>query len=103
MTIGLSQQMFGLAQLAVRAVVFPLITKRRYTPGAATSLVLWLPIALAWIRDQQRNHGGLSGRHVLLATAMVAAFSAGGIVGPIQPFKGDASPYAFEDRQIRLP
>lgn len=103
MTIGLSQQMFGLAQLAAHAVVFPLITKRRYTPGAATSLVLWLPIALAWIRDQQRNHGGLSGRHVLLATAMVAAFSAGGIVGPIQPFKGDASPYAFEDRQIRLP
>lgn len=102
-TLGLAQKLFGFAEAAMHAVVFPAITKRRYTPGEATALLLWLPIGIAWIRDQQKNHGGFTSRQVLGALAMVVAFASGGIQGPIQLYKDKNSPFAFEDRQVQLP
>jgi hypothetical protein len=94
--LGLATILFNLFQ--VLGHVFEMNIKGRtwYNPGMATSISLFLPISIAYIRTVIPSLTGLIWLEAVLATLVILLCS---VVLPVQGMKNTASPYFIPEWQ----
>jgi hypothetical protein len=77
---GPKKRTFGLSVLSLVFLnglmhVAGTVARRRYNPGAATGVLLYIPLAIAGFRDAQSS-GDLSRRQVIEAVSLAVAYQA---------------------------
>lgn len=97
--LGLAPVLFGFAQALGHGIVFPRIAKARYSPGFLASLLLHVPIGIAYIRAQQAEQP-LKRSDWIKAIMLLPLFAVAGILLPQQLLKDKESPYRFTEQQV---
>ena len=97
--LGIAPVLFGMSQAVAHGVIFPRIAGDRYSPGFLSSLLLHVPLGIAFIRAA-RDDGGISREDWIKGSILGVAFAASGIGGPNLILRDENSPYSFTKKQM---
>ncbi|BDB45258.1 HXXEE domain-containing protein [Mycobacterium kiyosense] len=97
--LGIGPVLFGMAQAVGHGVVFPVLSRSRYSPGFLASIFLHTPIGLAYFaalkaEDPVAKADWAKG---IAYTVSVAAL---GVAAPNVLARNRHSPYAFTEKQM---
>ena len=98
--LGLGPVLFGMTQAVAHGMIFPRIAGDKYSPGFVASILLHVPIGIAYIRSLRETEGPITGRDWAKAAAYQWVVAAAGVAGPNLVGRNRNSPYAFEERQM---
>ncbi len=98
-TLGIAPVLFGFMQAAGHGTVFPRLAGDRYSPGFLASLLLHVPIGIAYLRTIAAEEP-LRRSELTKAMALNIAFAATSIAGPNIALKDKDSPYRFTAKQM---
>jgi hypothetical protein len=98
-TIGIAPVLFGFLQAAGHGAIFPKLAKDRYSPGFVASLLLHLPIGIAYLRALHAEEP-IERSDMAKAAAYNFAFAITSIAGPNLLLKRKDSPYRFTQKQM---
>lgn len=102
--LGLAPVLFGMGQAVAHGILFPVRgrvpgTAYTYSPGFLASLLLHVPLGLAYIRAVQEE-GPIDRADWAKSVAYVVAFAALGVGAPNMLLRSKQSPYAFTEAQM---
>lgn len=97
--LGIAPVLFGMSQAVGHGVIFPVLSRSKYSPGFLASIFLHVPIGLAYLAALKKQ-GGISGSDWRKAVAYTIAFAFFGVASPNLFLKDRNSPYAFTERQM---
>lgn len=99
--LGLPPALLGIFQGFAHGVLEPLRMHKTYTAGAATALLLHVPIGITYL-SQLRAQGPISRGDWVKTIAVLAAFFGLGVAAPHLVLGDPNSPYEFTDKQLGL-
>ncbi len=97
--LGLATVLFGWAQALGHGIVFPRIANERYSPGFLASLLLHVPVGVAYVRAIKQEQP-LARADWIKAVACLPLIAVGVIMVPQQLLKDKESPYRFTKQQV---
>ena len=97
--LGIAPVVFGMSQAVGHGVVFPVITRTKYSPGFLASIFLHTPIGLAYL-TALKTQGPISRAEWRKSIAYAVAFAFFGVASPNVLFKNRHSPHAFTEKQM---
>lgn len=97
--LGIGPVLFGMAQAVGHGIVFPVISRSKYSPGFLASIFLHVPIGLAYL-TALKSQGPLSRSDWRKGIAYTVAFAALGVGAPNVIFKDKHSPHEFTESQM---
>jgi hypothetical protein len=97
--LGLAQVGLGLFQIIAHGVAEPVKLKRFYNPGLATTILLFLPIGVHYIRYVTANHLASSSDFVLGLVGVVGAVVVLFLL-PILLLRSRESKYPFSEAEM---
>lgn len=98
--LGIATMLFNLYQVLGHGFEMNLKLKTWYNPGLATSLFLFLPISVYYIRLVSVS-GMASGKYWLYAVLMLVLMMVVTVVLPVQGLKRKDSPYEIPEWQVQ--
>jgi hypothetical protein len=98
-TLGLAPVLFGFLQAVGHGTAFPRLAGDRYSPGFLASLLLHVPIGIAYLRAVNEEEP-LQRADIARAMALNLAFAVTSIAGPNVLLKDEHSPYRFTAKQV---
>lgn len=96
--LGLGPVMLGLGQVFAHAVVLPVRTGKRYSPGLLSAVLLHLPIGISYLRVARKERP-VTSSDVSTGLLHILALALAGIIIPEQVMKDYNSPYRFSVQQ----
>ncbi|MDO4252517.1 MAG: HXXEE domain-containing protein [Rothia sp. (in: high G+C Gram-positive bacteria)] len=100
--LGLAPVLFGFSQALGHCLAMPLRAKTPYVPGAITTVLLYVPIGAAWIKEEKDN-GGFTRSDLAKTAAYVSAYIVGGIILPQKKLNLKDSVYKAQPYQLKIP
>jgi hypothetical protein len=97
--LGLAQVGLGLFQIIAHGVAEPVKLKKFYNPGLATTICLFLPLGVHYIRYVTANHLASAGDFVLGFVGVVGAVFVL-FLGPILLLRSRESRYPFSEAEM---
>lgn len=97
--LGIAPVLFGMGQAVGHGVVFPVISRSKYSPGFLASIFLHTPIGLAYL-TALRQQGPITRGDWIKSVAYMVVFAFFGVASPNLLFKDKNSPYAFTEKQM---
>ena len=97
--LGLSPVVFGMSQAVGHGVVFPRIAKAKYSPGFLASILLHVPIGIAYIKAL-RSRGEIGRDDWGKTAALTLGVAVFGLGVPQMLTRNKNSPYEFSARQM---
>jgi hypothetical protein len=97
--LGIAPVLFGMSQALGHGIIFPRISGARYSPGFLASLLLHVPLGIAYFKALGAE-GPISKKDMALGVAYQAAFAAIGVGGPNVIGRNRNSPNAFRPDQV---
>lgn len=97
--LGIAPVVFGMAQAVGHGVIFPLISRSKYSPGFLASIFLHVPIGLAYLTALKKQ-GPIGRGEWIKSILYTVAFAFFGVASPNLFFKDRHSPRAFTEHQI---
>jgi hypothetical protein len=97
--LGVAPVLFGMSQALGHGIIFPRISGARYSPGFLASLLLHVPLGIAYFKALGAE-GPVSKKDMALGIAYQAAFAAIGVAGPNIIGRNRNSPNAFRPDQV---
>lgn len=99
--LGLPPALLGILQGFAHGVLEPVKLRKTYTAGAATALLLHVPIGITYL-SQLRSRGPISRGDWVKTSGVLAVFLGLGVAAP-HVLLGDLhSPHEFTDKQLGL-
>lgn len=99
--LGLPPALLGIFQGFAHGVVEPVVMRKTYTAGAATALLLHVPIGIAYLTEL-RARGPIARSDWVRTAGMLAIFAVAGVATPHLVSADRNSPYTFTDKQLGL-
>ncbi len=97
--LGLAPVLFGFLQAVGHGAAFPRLAGDRYSPGFLASLLLHVPIGIAYFKAVDEEEP-LKRSDIAKAMALNMAFAVTSIAGPNIALKDKDSPYRFTAKQM---
>lgn len=97
--LGIAPVIFGMSQAVGHGVIFPVMSRSKYSPGFLASIFLHTPIGLAYLTALKRR-GRITRRDWIAGIAYQVAVAFFGVASPNILFKNRHSPHAFTDAQM---
>lgn len=97
--VGIAPVMFGMGQAVGHGIIFPLRAGDRYSPGFLASILLHVPLGIAYFRALQQEDGRTRA-DMIKGIAYTVAFAVVGVAGPNIVMHDKNSPYAFTRHQL---
>lgn len=97
--LGIGPVLFGMAQAVGHGIVFPAISRSKYSPGFLASIFLHVPIGLSYL-TALKSQGALTPSDWRKGIGYAIAFAALGVGAPNVIASHKDSPYAFSDKQM---
>lgn len=97
--LGIAPVLFGMSQAVGHGVVFPAISRTKYSPGFLASIFLHVPIGLAYLTALKKQ-GPITRSDWRKSIAYDLAFAFLGVALPNLIGKDKHSPYAFTEKQM---
>jgi hypothetical protein len=97
--LGIGPVLFGMSQAVGHGVVFPTISRSKYSPGFLASIFLHVPIGLAYL-TALKARGGISRSDWRKGVAYTIAFAVLGVATPNLIGNDKHSPHAFTEKQM---
>lgn len=97
--LGLPPALLGIFQGFAHGVVEPVVMRKTYTAGAATALLLHVPIGIAYLTEL-RAQGPITRSDWAKTLGVLAVFAGLGVAMPHLLSADRNSPYAFTDKQL---
>jgi hypothetical protein len=97
--LGIPPVLFGMAQAVGHGVIFPKIAGDRYSPGFLASILLHVPLGIAYMRALQEE-GPIPRKDLVRGVALGVVFAASGVGAPNLILKDRNSPFAFTHEQM---
>lgn len=97
--LGIGPVLFGMSQAVGHGVIFPAISRSKYSPGFLASIFLHVPIGLAYLRAL-KDQGPIDRSQRLKGIAYTVAFAALGVGAPNVLGRDRHSPHAFTTKQM---
>jgi hypothetical protein len=88
-----------MAQAVGHGVIFPVISRTKYSPGFLASIFLHTPIGLAYL-TALKTRGQITRGDWIRSIAYVVVFAFFGVASPNLFFKDKDSPHAFTEDQM---
>jgi len=97
--LGIAPVLFGIGQALGHGIVFPHIAGARYSPGFLASILLHVPLGIAYFKALGAE-GPISKKDLALGIAYQVAFAAIGVAGPNVIGRDRNSRRAFRPDQV---
>jgi hypothetical protein len=97
--LGIAPVLFGISQAVGHGIIFPRIAGARYSPGFLASILLHVPLGVAYFKALGTD-GPISKKDLALGIAYQAAFAAIGVAGPNVVGRDRNSRNAFRPDQV---
>lgn len=97
--LGIGPVLFGMSQAVGHGVVFPAVSRSRYSPGFLASIFLHVPIGLAYL-TALKARGGISRSDWRKGVAYTVAIAVLGVATPNLVGNDKHSPHAFTEKQM---
>lgn len=98
--VAMPPAILSIGQAFAHGVVTPIRTRKLYNPGAATGVLLFLPIGITYLQKLREAQGRFTGGDWAKAAGVLAAFFVIG-VGATNGLTADKnSPYPFSEHQM---
>lgn len=97
--LGIAPVVFGMSQAVGHGVIFPVISRSKYSPGFLASIFLHVPIGLAYLAALKKQ-GTIERSDWIKSILYMVAFAFFGVASPNLFFKDKNSPYAFTEHQM---
>jgi hypothetical protein len=97
--LGIGPVLFGMSQAVGHGVIFPAISRSKYSPGFLASILLHVPIGLAYL-TALKTRGGISRSDWRKGVAYTIAFAVLGVATPNIIGNDRHSPHAFTEKQM---
>jgi hypothetical protein len=97
--LGIAPVVFGMTQAVGHGVVFPVLSRTKYSPGFLASIFLHTPIGLAYLTALKKQ-GPISRSDWFKGVAYMVVFAFFGVASPNLFFKDRNSPHAFTEKQM---
>ncbi|MEV0624019.1 HXXEE domain-containing protein [Nonomuraea sp. NPDC050404] len=98
--LGIGPVLFGMTQVVGHGIIIPRRAGDRYSPGFLASILLHLPLGIAYFRALKQEQGGVTRSDMAKGVAYAVGFAVVGVVGPNIGFYDKNSPYAFTRHQL---
>lgn len=97
--LGIAPVLFGMGQAVGHGVVFPVMSRSKYSPGFLASIFLHTPIGLAYLAALKK-HAAVTRGDWIKSVAYMVMFAFFGVASPNLFFKNRNSPHAFTEKQM---
>jgi hypothetical protein len=97
--LGIAPVLFGMSQAVGHGIIFPRIAGARYSPGFLASILLHVPLGIAYFKALGAE-GRISKKDLRLGLAYQAVFAAIGVAGPNLVGRDRNSRNAFRPDQV---
>ena len=97
--LGIGPVLFGMSQAVGHGVIFPAISRSKYSPGFLASIFLHVPIGLAYLAAL-KSPGPVPRSQWRKGIAYTIAIAALGVAVPNYLGRDKNSPYAFTEKQM---
>jgi len=97
--VGIAPVLFGMGQALGHGIIFPRIVGARYSPGFLASILLHVPLGIAYFKALAEE-APISKKGLALGIVYQAAFAAIGVAGPNVIGRDRNSRHAFRPDQV---
>ena len=97
--LGIAPVLFGIGQAVGHGVIFPVMSRSKYSPGFLASIFLHTPIGVTYL-TALKEQGSITRGDWFKSVAYMVTFAFFGVASPNLFFKDKISPHAFTERQM---
>jgi hypothetical protein len=97
--LGIAPVLFGMTQAVGHGIIFPRIAGASYSPGFLASILLHVPLGIAYFKAL-RKEGHISNKDLRLGLVYQVLFAVVGVAGPNLVGNDRNSPYVFRSDQV---